>query len=137
MFQLPQELQELIWEFDGRYKTAFQSCLTIIRSNEPLTSIWENEFAVFGNRLWNDEYERRAKIKKNVNMRLGRTHTDVFGLYRVYLRPKMIISNGEVYASVCKYPSLLPARTLCKCVYKGKMMKNIQKLERKRKKKYV
>jgi hypothetical protein len=131
MFHLPQELQNLIWEYDGRWQYIFSHSLLIIKSAEPMTSIWENEYALYGNPEWRREFLLRAKAYTYPRP-LGYTITSCLGVFRVYTHQELRYIDGNAYLAVKRDKKLLPAYTLCRCQARKYMMRKLVKLEQKR-----
>ena len=118
---LPFEIQDYIFAFDGRYKTAMNQCVTLIEE-------W-GKTAVHGKYSWTSdspivfESERRAKMynmhlgaddvirlrHKVIDTTIGRepgyhdSFKDVFGLYTIMAKQKSIWVDGEKYKSTKYY----------------------------------
>jgi len=119
---LPLEIQDYIYTFDGRYKTAMNKCLLLIKE-------W-GKTAVHGNSSWACdspfllETERRAKMysrhlgadsvirlrHKIIDPTIGREpgfsdlFRDVLGVYSIMAEQKTIWVDGEEYTSTKYYP---------------------------------
>jgi hypothetical protein len=118
---LPFEIQDYIYAFDGRYKTAMNQCITLIEER--------GKTSVYGNRTWACdspfllETERRAKMysrylgndciirlpHKVIDPTIGREpgfcnlFRDVLGVYSVMAEQKTIWIDGEEYKSTKYY----------------------------------
>jgi hypothetical protein len=118
---LPFEIQDYIYAFDGRYKTAMNQCVVLVEE-------W-GKTAVHGKYSWASdspivlESDRRAKIysrhlgdddvirlrHKVIDTTIGRdpgyhdSFKDVFGLYTIMAKQKSIWVDGEKYKSTKYY----------------------------------
>lgn len=119
---LPFEIQDYIYAFDGRYKTAMNQCVVLIKEL--------GKTAVQGNSSWSCdslillETERRAKMysrhlgadrvirlrHKIIDPTIGREpgysnmFKDVLGVYSIMAEQKTIWVDGEEYTSTKYYP---------------------------------
>jgi hypothetical protein len=118
---LPFEIQDYIFEFDGRYKTAMKKTLYLIEE-------W-GKTAIHGKHSWTSEspflieFERRAEMYSRhlgdddvIRMRhavidttIGREpgfhnlFKDVLGAYSIMAKPRSILVDGEEYKSTKYY----------------------------------
>ena len=125
---LPFEIQQLIYDFDGRYKTAMTKCLKHIR-NRCFTPVAAMSTETLKCRLripnYYKELDRRAKFYlkglqsdgtiKQWGGRLicpSKAHAleylirDALGVYQISSERKTITVNGELYISAKEYPTI-------------------------------
>jgi len=119
MNALPLEIQDYIFEFDGRYKATMSKCANLVKE-------W-GKTAIHGNYCWAEdspillETDRRAAMYSRhlggddvIRMRHRVIETlklvgfhylfrDVFGVYSVLAKPRVIMVDGEEYKSTKFY----------------------------------
>jgi len=121
LFALPFEIQDYIFEFDGRYKTAMKNTLYLIEEWGKTTV--NGEFSWTSESPFNLEAERRAEMYSRhlgdddvIRMRhavidttIGRERgfhnlfKDVLGAYSIMAKPRKILVDGEEYKSTKHY----------------------------------
>jgi hypothetical protein len=117
---LPFEIQDYIFEFDGRYKTAMKKTLTLIEEWGKTTV--NGEFSWSTKSPFNLEAERRAEMYSRhlgddniIRLRHAVIDTrikggefyhlfkDVLGAYSIMAKPRTILVDGEEYKSTKFY----------------------------------
>ena len=126
MNALPFEIQQIIYDFDGRYKTAMTKCLKHIR-NRCFTPIAAKNAESLKCRVriptYYRELDRRAKFylkglqpDGTIKQWGGRVLSpnkgnkylfrDALGVYEISSERKTITVNGELYISAKEYPTI-------------------------------
>jgi len=124
MNSLPFEIQQLIYEFDGRYKTAMVSCFNRIRARRstPLMTV-KDPLSRGDQPKYYKELDRRVKfylkrLQPDGTILVNGIHLgidsqnpdyiikDALGVYRVTTAHKTLIVDGEIYISAKEYPTI-------------------------------
>jgi hypothetical protein len=118
---LPFEIQDYIFEFDGRYKTAMKKTLTLVEewgktaihgkhswtSESPFLLEAERRAEMYSRHLGDDDVIRlrHAVIDTTVGRERGfhNLFKDVLGAYSIMAKPRKILVDGEEYKSTKHY----------------------------------
>jgi hypothetical protein len=130
IFSLPVEIQDYIYEFDGRYKSAMKKTLSLIeewgkRKGYKVYQVYRGPFEV--------EIERRAKMYDShfndgvvrlphrvielaypitTTLNFHYNFKDVFGVYYIWTRQKHVVIDGDRYTSCKFYHNVTPNRQM-------------------------
>jgi hypothetical protein len=127
LIALPYEIQDYIFEFDGRYKATMSKCANLVKEwgktaihgnyswakDSPILFETERRAAMYTRHLTDDDViqMRHRVIETRKLVGFHYLFRDVFGVYSVLAKPRVIMVDGEEYKST-KYYKYIGALTM-------------------------